>query len=334
MKSSITDVARKANVSTATVSRVINNNGSVKPLLRARVLRAIDELDYEPSGIARNMRNQSKRTIGLIIADVQNPFFTDMVRAIEETAYAHQYTVLLGSSANQAKREQLYLNLLVQERVAGVVVVPLATDPSAYQFRRSLPMVFLDRAVEGVDADAVLLDNFRGGAMAAEHLLSFGHEHIGLVVAPQTHGAVDERQEGFRGALVRAGLRPDPALSQWGNDIKEAGGFSATLELLAMKPRPTALFAVNNVRTLGMLRAINAAGLRVPDDISVVGFDDSPWLSLLSPPLTTISQPVYEMANEAVRLLLRRIGRSSDSPQVVTRMSPTLVVRESVILRP
>lgn len=333
MKSSITDVARRANVSTATVSRVINNNGSVKPLLRARVLRAIEELDYEPSGIARNMRNQSKRTIGLIIADVQNPFFTDMVRAIEETAYEHQYTVLLGSSANQVRREQLYLNLLVQERVAGVVVVPLATDPGVYQFRRTLPMVFLDRAVPGVNADAVLLDNHRGGAMAAEHLLSFGHEHIGLVSAPLAHGAVDERQEGFRSALERAGLRHDPALSQWGNDIKEAGGFNATLELLALKPRPTALFAVNNVRTLGMLRAISAAGLRVPDDVSVIGFDDSPWLSLLSPPLTTIGQPVYEMANEAVRLLMRRIGKNSDSPQVVTRMAPTLVVRESVIQR-
>lgn len=333
MKSSITDVARKANVSTATVSRVINNNDSVKPLLRARVLSAIEELEYEPSGIARNMRNQSKRTIGLIIADVQNPFFTDMVRAIEETAYEHQYTVLLGSSANQVKREQLYLNLLAQERVAGVVVVPLGSDPAAFQFRRTLPMVFLDRSVPGVDADAVLLDNFRGGAMGAEHLMSFGHEHIGLVAAPSVNGAVDERQEGFRSALLRAGIRPDPAFSQWGNDIKEVGGFNATLELLAMKPRPTALFAVNNVRTLGMLRAINAAGLRMPDDISVIGFDDSPWLSLLSPPLTTIGQPVYEMANEAVRLLLRRIGNRNESPQIVTRMSPTLVVRESVIQR-
>lgn len=330
MKSSITDVAKLAEVSTATVSRVINEIGNVKPALRDRVLGAIEELGYEPSGIARNMRNQSKRTIGLVISDIQNPFFTDMVRAIEESAYEQKYTVLLGSSANKVKREQLYLNLLAQERVAGVVIVPLDSDPAHFKFRRNLPMVFLDRLVEGVDADAVLLDNNRGGAMGAEHLIGHGHRRIGLVAAPAAQGAVDERQEGFCNALARAGIDQDPKLIQWGNDVKEAGGYNATMQLLAAKPRPTALFAVNNVRTLGMLRAIHDSGLRVPEDISLIGFDDSPWLSLLSPPLTTISQPIYEMANEAVRLLMRRIESEGEPPQVVARMSPTLIKRESV----
>lgn len=332
MNSSITDVATLAKVSTATVSRVLNDVGNVKPALRARVLAAIDELGYEPSGIARNMRNQSKRTIGLVIADIQNPFFTDMVRAIEESAFGHKYTVLLGSSSNQVKREQLYLNLFAQERIAGVVVVPLDSDPKHFKFKRKFPIVFLDRMVPGVEADAVLLDNRRGAAMGVEHLLSMGHRRIGLVAAPAAQGAVDERQEGYVEALVRAGIEPEPQLMQWGNNVKEIGGYNATMAMLALNPRPTALLAVNNVRTLGMLRAIYASGLRVPDDISLVGFDESPWLSLLSPPLTTISQPTYDMANEAIRLLIRRIESDANPPQVVARMSPTLIQRDSVAL--
>lgn len=326
---SITDVAELAKVSTATVSRVLNNNGTVKPHLHERVMLAIEQLHYEPSGIARNMRNQSTQTIGFIISDIQNPFFTDMVRAIEESAYRLHYTLLLGSSANLDEKERLYLELLAKERVAGFIVVPTSQDPATYEFRRPMPLVFVDDKVKGVKADAVLLDNHWGGYEAAKHLLELGHQRIGLIAAPPMDIVTVEREEGFAQALVDAGIAVNPQLITFGNKAKEEGGYRAAMELLSLRPRPTALFAVNNVRTLGMLRAINELGLRIPDDISVVGFDDSPWLSLLSPPLTTISQPIYEMGEEAVRLLMRRINEGMDYPIVVTRMAPTFIKRQS-----
>ena len=326
---SIIDVAKRANVSTATVSRVLNQSAAVKPRLHERVMLAIEELGYQPSGIARRMRSQSTQTIGFLISDIQNPFFTDMVRAIEETAYRRQFLVLLGSSATLEEKERLYLNMLAEERIAGLIVIPTSGDPAIYDVRHPIPIVFVDRKVEGMKADAVLLDNRQGGHIAASHLVGLGHERIGLVAAPPTDPVTYERQEGFEQALMEAGITVDPRLVSFGNQLKEEGGYRATRHLLAVQPRPTALFAVNNVRTLGMLRAINELGLRIPDDISVVGFDDSPWLSLLTPPLTTISQPTYAMGEEAVRLLIQRIAEGMDYPSVVTRMSPTFIQRNS-----
>ena len=326
---SIVDVAKRANVSTATVSRVLNQSATVRPHLYKRVMLAIEELGYQPSGIARRMRSQSTQAIGFLISDIQNPFFTDMVRAIEETAYNRHYLVLLGSSATLEEKERLYLEMLAKERIAGIIVIPTGDDPSIYDARYPIPIVFVDRKIEGIKADAVLLDNRQGGYLAAKHLAELGHERIGLVTAPPFDPVTHERQEGYAQALVEAGLTVDERLVNHGDAPKEEGGYRATRFLLALQPRPTALFAVNNVRTLGMLRAINEVGLRVPDDISVVGFDDSPWLSLLTPPLTTISQPTYAMGEEAVRLLMQRITEGMDSPSVVTRMPPTFIPRNS-----
>lgn len=326
---SIVNVARLANVSTATVSRVLNKNGTVRPDLHKRVMMAIEELQYEPSGIARNMRSQSTQTIGFLIADIQNPFFTDMVRAIEEMAYELQYTVLLGSSTNQEKKERLYLEVMAKERIAGFVIVPTSNQPATYKFRRPIPIVFVDRKVKGVNADAVLLHNHQGGYAAAKHLIDLGHTRIGLITASPVDHVTAERQEGFAQALTEAGIPVDPRLISSGNEAREEGGYRATMELLSQRPRPTALFAVNNVRTLGMLRAIKQLGLRVPDQVSVVGFDDSPWLSLLTPPLTTIRQPIYEMGAEAVRLLMKRISGGMDEPPIETRIAPTFVQRDS-----
>lgn len=328
-KSSIKDVARLARVSTATVSRVLNNNPNVKPHLRTRVLDAMETLQYEPSGIARTMRSQTKRSLGLVIADIQNPFFADMMSAIAHRAYSLQYTVLLGDSSNDPQRERLYLEMLAQERIAGAIVFPVATTPEAYAFRRSLPMVFFDRAVPGAPIDTVMLDNVQGGYIATQHLIALGHWRIGLVDGAPQYPTLTERKQGYVKALQEAGIEIDNSLIDWGDEVRVEGGYRATQRLLALPNPPTALVAVNNVRTQGMLRAVRDAALSVPDEISLVGFDDSTWLGLTDPPLTTMRQPVYEMGVEAVRLLMRRIEEGSNHEPAIYVMQPTLIERAS-----
>jgi len=326
---SIRDVARAAKVSTATVSRVLNQNPNVKPHLRTRVLEAMEALRYEPSGIARSMRNQSNKSIGLVIADIQNPHFSSIMRSIEERAYALQYSVLLGNSDDNPVRERQYLELLARERTAGAIVFPVATDAAAYAMRRPMPMVFFDRQVEGVSVDAVLLDHEYGGRVAAEHLLALGHERVGVIAAKPDYPGLEERKNGFLNVFRAAGIPEDPALVAWGFVSREEGGYRAAMELLSLPNRPTALMAVNNVRTQGMLRAVRDSGLRVPEDISLVGFDDAPWFSLMTPPLTTVRQPIYEMGQETVRLLMQRIAEGNETPPEAVVMQPELMVRSS-----
>jgi len=328
-KSSITDVARLANVSTATVSRVLNDNSRVRPQLRERVLQAMEDLQYVPSGIARSMRRQSTKTIGLIIADIRNPFFTEMVSAIEDAAYRNRYTVLLGSSDDEIEKEQLYLAALARERISGLILVPVSEDPANYIFGHPMPLVFVDRSVPGAQADSVTLDNERGGYAATRYLIELGHRRIGLVATPTTHSVGDERRAGYVKALREFNIPVDQQLIRCGDHPKEHGGYEAVQELMALPSPPTALFAVNNVRTVGMLQAIHDSNLRLPDDLSVIGFDDSPWLSLLTPPLTTVRQPIYEIGSEAVRLLMQRIAVGPAAPPAATVMQPELVVRNS-----
>lgn len=325
---SIKDVAARAGVSVATVSRVLNNNPRVKPRLRERVLQAVAELDYHPSGIARSMRSQSGRVIGLIISDIQNPFFTALVRAVEDVAYANQYTVLLCNSDEDPQKERLYVDILFQERVAGVIIVPTGKDCCDLLVQRRIPVVMADRKVPDINIDSVTLDNTAGAYTATAHLISLGHTRIGLVSAPPHASVGLERRQGYERALREHGLPVDESLIRMGN-FKESGGYQAAKELLAIKPRPTAIFSVNNLMTIGTLQAIHEQGLRIPKDISVVGFDDMPWLPLLTPPLTVVSQPVYEIGRVAAEILFRRIYLGPEEPVQEIILQPEFIVRGS-----
>jgi len=324
----IKDVAAKANVSVATVSRVLNNNPHVKPHLRERVLHAINELGYQPSGIARNMRSQSIHVIGLIISDIQNPFFTALVRAVEDVAYENQYTVLLCNSDEDVRKEQLYIDVLSKERVAGVIIVPTGKECYTPLLNLKVPIVAVDRKVPDLVTDSVVIDNVAGAYAATTHLIQLGHRRIGLVGAPLTVSVGWERRQGYEQALREYQIPVDESLIRTGN-FKESGGYQAAQALLSLDPRPTAIFSVNNLMTMGTLEAIHERGLRLPDDISVVGFDDMPWLSLLTPPLTTVRQPTYQIGLEAARLLFRRLqGECPESPQAIV-LQPELILRGS-----
>ncbi len=324
----IKDVAARAGVSVATVSRVLNQNPRVKPHLRERVLQAMTELDYRPSGIARNMRNQSARVIGLIISDIQNPFFTALVRAVEDVAYANQYTVLLCNSDEDPQKEQLYVDVLSTERVAGVIIVPTSGDCCTPLLNRHTPVVMVDRKVPGLATDSVTLDNVAGAYQATAHLIGLGHRRIGLVGAPLHVSVGLERRQGYEKALREREIPVDETIIRTGN-FKESGGYGAASELLGLDPRPTAIFAVNNLMTMGTLQAIHERGLRIPRDISIIGFDDMPWLPLLVPPLTAVRQPTYQIGAEAARLLFRRLREGSQEPVKTIVLQPELIIRGS-----
>ncbi|MBI5305416.1 MAG: LacI family DNA-binding transcriptional regulator [Chloroflexi bacterium] len=323
---SIKDVASKSGVSVATVSRVLNNNPRVKPHLRERILQTIDQLGYQPSGIARNMRSQSVRVIGLVISDIQNPFFTALVRAVEDVAYENQYTVLLCNSDENLQKEQLYIDVLSRERVAGVIIVPTGKNCSPLLNLR-MPVVMVDRTVPGIITDSVVLDNVAGAYAATKHLIELGHQRIGLVGAPLGVSVGVERRKGYEKALRAHKLRVDEALIRAG-DFKEQGGYEATLALLELAPRPTAIFAVNNLMTMGAFQAIAEKKLRIPQDISVIGFDDMPWLTLLTPPLTAVRQPTYEIGAQAAQLLFARMQNTA-LPTQTRVFKPELIVRGS-----
>ncbi len=324
---SIKDVASKAGVSVATVSRVLNNNPRVKPHHRERILKTIDQLGYQPSGIARNMRSQSVRVIGLVISDIQNPFFTALVRAVEDVAYENQYTVLLCNSDEDLQKEQLYIDVLSRERVAGVIIVPTGADCCTPLLNLRMPVVMVDRVVPSLTTDAVVLDNVAGAYAATQHLIKLGHKRIGLVGAPAGISVGIERRKGYEKALRANKIKVDETLIQAGN-FKEQGGYEATRALLELDPRPTAIFAVNNLMTMGAFQAISEKRLRIPKDISVIGFDDMPWLSLLTPPLTAVRQPTYEIGAQAARMLFARMQNNSLPVQTCV-LKPELIVRGS-----
>lgn len=325
------DVARRADVSVSTVSRVVNTPDKVSPETRRRVQSAIDELGYRPSRVARRLRMRKGRAhiVGLIIPDIQNPFYSDVVRGVEDVAYERDYAVILCNSDEREDRERFYLDVLEAESADGVILPPIRAGEATS--RRlgdlDLPVVCLDRRLDRQVHDTVVVDNEDGAREAVEHLIGHGHRRIGLVGGPPSLSSFRERREGYRAALSAGGADADEGLVREGEPRREDGRRMAE-ELLSNGNRPTAIFAASNLLTLGALEAVRSLGLRVPGDVSLAGFDDAPWAGLVTPPLTTVRQPAYEMGRRAAELLFQRIDEPDRSPALVV-LSPTLVVRAS-----
>lgn len=326
----IEDVAREAGVSIATVSRVLNGSTRVNADAAARVLTAVEKLQYRPSHAARTLRAQRATTIGLLISDIQNPFFTGLVRGVEDIAQQHGYSVILCNSDEDPEKERQYVDVLCAEHVAGAIVVPASERSRSFQRLRehNIPIVAVDRRLEGRVADAVLVDNLRGAHDAVAHLLAAGYRRIGLITGPISTTTGKQRREGYRRALAEAGAPRDPELERVGT-FKESSGADMALELLSLDPPIDALFIANNLMTLGALETVHARGLRIPEDVAVVAFDDVPWANLAGISLTTVSQPVYELgATAALRLFQRMQGNAELSHQEIV-LSPIICVRGS-----
>lgn len=318
----IADVAKGAGVSIATVSRVLSDNPHVRAETRERVLAEVERIHYRPSRVARSLRSQRSSTIGLIISDIQNPFFTAIVRAIEDIAYQHGYSLLLCNSDEDPAKEALYIELLVAEQVAGIILSCTAEVDAAHQqlFTAQIPVVAIDRRLGNHAVDTVLVDSRSASYQVVSHLIERGHQRIGALIGLPNMTTGHERQAGYLSALEQHGLPFDPALLQAGIPKIETGHIF-TQTLLQLPDPPTALFTGNNLLTIGALRAIHEAQLTIPDDIAIVAFDEMEWMFVMNPPLTVVAQPTYAMGQQAAELLLRRIANPSLPPKEIILQS-------------
>lgn len=327
-RATIADVAHRSGVSTATVSRVLSGAVPTRAATRERVLAAAHELDYRPSGIARALKRSQTRTIGLLVTDIGNPFFPQVVRAIEDEAHRRGYGVLLCNAADDPDRELAYLDLLLERRVDGLIVASARTTRrhAARLGQQPMPVVLVNAETTAGSLPSVTVAHRLGARMAAAHLLELGHRRIAHLAGPMTQAAASRlRLAGVTDALRASGVDPSSLLVAEGNEHVD-GGELATEQLLAATPSPTGIVAYNDLSAIGALRAIRSAGLGVPKDISVVGFDDIELASWTDPPLTTIRQPTETLGRRAVQRLID--GQPPGVPRAVV-LDPTLVVRGS-----
>lgn len=331
--STIRDVADRAGVSPATVSRVLNGHPHVTPAVVTRVRAAVAELSYRPNGIARSLRQKSTRVWGLIIADIQNPFFTAMVRGVEDVAYENGASLLLCNSDEDLEKEQLYLDIMLGERVAGVLVAPASQQDSDFSMllQHDIPVVAIDRRCDRTPVDTVLVDNRTAARDATTHLLAEGSRRVACIVGSPLISTSSERLAGYSDALHAAGISYDDRLVRYA-DSQTAGGYAAMQELLAGREAPDAVFVGNNLMTIGALEAIRASRQSIPADIAVVGFDDMVWASVAAPSLTALAQPTYDVGHLGGSLLARRIAGSSSTPTTYS-LQAELKIRESSVRR-
>ncbi|MEU6171857.1 LacI family DNA-binding transcriptional regulator [Streptantibioticus parmotrematis] len=325
------EVARRAGVSVTTVSHVVNSTRPVSDQARAAVEAAIRETGYVPNAVARSLATASTRSIGLAVSALTNPYLGELASAIESTAAAAGYTVLLADTHDDAEQEERVLRALRNRRVDGIL---LATSMDATRLRACLagtpqpapPVVFIDRlACPGFDQIGV--ENERATAGLVAHLVERGHRRIGMVAGREGITTSTERLAGYRRGLTEHGIAHDTALEVYGASDAEPAR-AAVLRLLDLSSPPTALISGNNHMTVGVLRGLRDRGVSVPDDMAVAAFDDVEWGDLLPSPLTAVAQPWQRLGREATRMLLDRLNGDTTPPRSV-RLTPTLVHRRS-----
>lgn len=314
--SSIKDVAEAAGVSTATVSRVLSDRPYVRPEVRERVLAAVARLQYRPNLVARSLRSQQSNTIGLIVSDIRNPFFSSLCRAVEDAAYARGYRVIMCNTDENPEKEALYLGLMADEQVAGAIFSPAGHTLSNFSdLQIDFPVVLVDRSLKNGEVDAVLLDNVTAGRELTQHLIERGYRRIGAVIGDAATTGHDRRQ-GYEAALRDHGLVPVPQYIKNVQPRIEAG-YAAVLDLLRLPQPPDAILTGNSLLTAGALQAIRQYKLRIPQDIALAGFDETTWASLMQPAITVLAQPVDEIGKTATELLLQRVADPARSTRKV-----------------
>ncbi len=305
MAVSIKDVAKAAKVSYSTVSRALNNSPRVQLETRARIQRLAAEMGYLPSAVGRSLVTRRTHTLGIVVSTITDLFFAEVIDAIEETSLSHGYAVLLTNSGGVPQRELAAIRALRARWVDGIIVVSCCAskDELVAEKAGDIPIVIINNAQREHIGFSVEVDSVTGAKVATEHLLAQGHRRIAHIAGPPTEWDAAERQSGFEQALQGQGLRPDPELTVVGGS-RPQGGIRAMKRLLALPNLPTAVFCYNDALALGAIRAARDAGLRVPQDLSVVGFDDIDLAPYLEPPLTTVAQPKRAMGERAVQMIL------------------------------
>ena len=323
----IQDVAELAGVSVASVSRVVNNSRAVQPATRERVEWAARELGYVPNEAARSLKLARSKLLACVIPDVTNPFFPELVRGIEDIAIAEGYGTLLCNTDDDSQKEADYLDLLAQRRIDGLLLIPSRDEeppPGLTQLvDQGSPVVVIDRFLDGFDGDSIVVDNRRGGILAAEHLIELGHTRIAIINRLPDTSSARLRQEGYEEALASTGLL-DRSLVELGSYTFDFGRDATRRLLTTAGEAPTAILAGSDVLAIAALQVAHELNLDVPRDVSIVGFDRIAMSQLMSPPLTTVEQPIYEMARLAADLLLERAKGARTGPGQLRTLQPTL----------
>jgi LacI family transcriptional regulator len=325
----IHDVAKLAGVAPITVSRVINNSGYASAETRQRVEEAAAELGYVPNRMARGLRTKHSNSIALVLTDITNPFFTTVARGVEVAANAAGYTVTYCNTDEDAEKEKRYLDLLIQQQVDGILLVPAhgTADSVAYVQKHHTSVVVLDRRLAEVKTDVVRCDSEGGAYQLVRLLLDLGHQRIALLGGPEGASTAEDRRAGYRRAMAASGY--EVAGLELCGSFTQASGYEMAQEVIAQTPRPTALFAANNFIAIGALKALLDNQISVPQDMALVGFDDLPPALVTFPFLTVAAQPAYEMAQIGAELLLARIaGEEPEAYQEIV-LPTELIVRQS-----
>lgn len=327
---SIKDVALRARVSTTTVSHVVNHTRFVSDKVRAEVEAAIRELGYVPSAVARSLKSNTTKTIGMLIPNCSNPYFAEIVRSVEDHCFGAGYTLILCNTDDDPHRQGVYLQVLSEKRIDGMIIISTGEDEALRRLLQGLPIptVLLDREIDEIHCDLVETAHLQGGLMATQHLIDLGHRRIACLAGPADLNPSAQRITGWRTALAQSGLTAQAADLLWHSDFSSQGGFTTMQSILASPQPPTAVFVCNDLMGIGALSAAHEAGVRVPQDMSLIGFDDIELARFASPALTTIAQPKHRIGVTAVDMLLERIqGGRVQARQVL--LQPNLVVRHS-----
>ncbi|MBF4245438.1 LacI family DNA-binding transcriptional regulator [Vibrio anguillarum] len=325
------DIARLAGVSTSTVSHVINKSRYVSDEIAERVNKAAQDLNYAPSALARSLKMNRTRTIGMLVTTSTNPFFGEVVKGVERSCYHKGYNLILCNTEGDSQRMQASINTLLQKRVDGLLLMCSTLEGERIDvFERypDIPVVVMDWGPMLFPSDKIQDNSLRGGYIAANYLIECGHKEIGCITGPLIRHQAQMRYEGYKRAVLEAGLDIQP---NWivESDFECEGGYEAFNKMLAKGPLPSAIFVSNDMMAMGVINAANEKGIRIPEDLSLMGYDDIHIARFMSPALTTIHQPKYRLGKAAVDTLLARLENEALEPQIV-QLEPTLVVRKSI----
>jgi len=326
----IQDVAKAAGVSVATVSRVLNNHPSVSEKTRKKVQKVIEELNYQPNLLGRNLRRSETKMILVLLQNIANPFYSKVIKGIEDVGHRNGYYITICNTDSDPDKENVYLKLLKNRLVDGVIfLAPIISDEELTEIGKNYSVVQCCEYKELAEVSSVSIDNEAAAYKATQHLINQGHKRIGMINGISGFISETLREKGYKRALQEAGIQIDPGLI-----IKESygykGGQRAAKYFLSIEKRPTAIFAVSDIIAIGAIKEIKDNGLSVPDDIAVVGFDDTGIASMYDPPLTTVAQPRYDLGRVAMEIMLERIKNNEAESRRVF-LEHNLIIRESTV---
>ncbi|MEA3311895.1 MAG: LacI family DNA-binding transcriptional regulator [candidate division WOR-3 bacterium] len=325
----IRDVAHAAGVSINTVSRALSGKPDVNEETRKTILSAAEKLGYRPNKLARGLQSNKTQTVGVVITDIANPFFSALVKGVEESAREENYSIVLQDTDENYEKEKEAIQVLLAEQVDGLLITPVQTSKETIEDlkRTGLPFVLLGRHFDGLETDYVVTDDVQGGFQTTEHLIELGHKRIAMINGPLHISSAKERFQGYQKALDHYGIELDESILSAGA-ITTEDGYKVAKSLLGRQPQPTAVFAYSDFVAFGVMKAIREVGLEIPEDIAVMGYDDVEFSSCLEVPLTTVRIPKRELGRKAMKLLSKKIEKEKRELQKCT-LKARLIPRQS-----